>query len=566
MMEIDAKPALSKKRLQYFYDAMREGKFTDVVFDVGDRKYYAHMAMLSACSKFFETNKRNISRIFSDFDYPVIDAVLKYCYLGEIHIQDEHYKHFLQLANILQIDIFDSKYEKAIIETNCLEVLNHSNDPILPEKANSEAIDNFTPLHKSPDFRNLPASALSDILKSDEINSSVDELFDLVKFWIKYDEENRKSKLVEPLGLENLPPLSIEILKNCQYELSNVKKHIKTSRSELSSAEKTLNSCQSKFSIVEQILKHGHSSFENDEATENDKLALVGDYDANVANTIDIYDGKNDRWTLSEDFQLNRSDFASVLVDHTGLLIIGGSGTTNVDYIDLKSGQKHQLKPLNQSRQWPSAAKICRNSTTIVYAIGGIDSYETRNFLSSVERWSSETKTWDRNVAPLLHAVYFHSAAVIDDIIYVTGGRIKKDGEDSSTNIVQVYSADSNSWSYGTPMIRKRLQHSSVAFKGRLYVGGGTTGETYYYLDSVESYDPNAKLWTIYCKLPKPVRALSICFYRNKLLCMAGHNGQNFLSNVWEYDDKSNNWKSLKSLNKGRHYATAHVIPYDSVI
>ncbi|XP_077289775.1 ectoderm-neural cortex protein 1-like [Arctopsyche grandis] len=180
--------------------------------------------------------------------------------------------------------------------------------------------------------------------------------------------------------------------------------------------------------------------------------------------------------------------------------------------------------------------------------------------------WNSKTKFWDTNVASLLKAVDFHSAAVINDRIYVTGGRINKDGKYKSINEVQVYSVESNSWSYAAPMVQKREDHSSIEIKGMLYVAGGFFRETDSNLDRVESYNLDANLWTAYCNLPSPTYSPSLCFFRNKLLCMGGYNGKDKINNVWEYDDINSAWKALKNLSKKRYLANALVIPYHSII
>ncbi|XP_077283332.1 uncharacterized protein LOC143909290 [Arctopsyche grandis] len=82
---------------------------------------------------------------------------------------------------------------------------------------------------------------------------------------------------------------------------------------------------------------------------EGKKMALIGGFDVDMASTIDIFDGLEKSWTLSKK-------------------IIGGKNSSNesvtsVEYIDLKSGQKHPLKPLNQARCYFSAVALSRNFT-----------------------------------------------------------------------------------------------------------------------------------------------------------------------------------------------------------
>ncbi|XP_077299043.1 kelch-like protein 41b [Arctopsyche grandis] len=130
-----------------------------------------------------------------------------------------------------------------------------------------------------------------------------------------------------------------------------------------------------------------------------------------------------------------------------------------------------------------------------------------------------------------------------------------------------MYSVETNHWTYRAQMIQGRYSHSSVAFKGKLYVAGGYEYKTDTYLDSVEHYDSNANVWTAFTKLPKPAQGISLCSFQNKLLSMGGTNGWwSYFKDVWEYDETNKSWKASKSLNRRRTRAVAHVIPYDSII
>lgn len=44
--------------------------------------------------------------------------------------------------------------------------------------------------------------------------------------------------------------------------------------------------------------------------------------------------------------------------------------------------------------------------------------------------------------------------------IFVTGGRIDENGNKKTTNEVQMYSVDTNTWSFCAPMIQERGGHS----------------------------------------------------------------------------------------------------------
>ncbi|XP_077289019.1 kelch-like protein 41b [Arctopsyche grandis] len=115
-------------------------------------------------------------------------------------------------------------------------------------------------------------------------------------------------------------------------------------------------------------------------------------------------------------------------------------------------------------------------------------------------------------------------------------------------------------------MIQGRYNHSSVAFKGKLYVAGGYDWETSSRLDSVEHYDPNANVSTAFTKLTQAASGISLGCFQNKLLSMGGFDGKSYLSDVWEYDETNKSWKASTSLSRERRSAVAHVIPYDSII
>ncbi|XP_077295857.1 kelch-like protein 40 [Arctopsyche grandis] len=502
MFIVKAKSDFAAKRVEYLYDAMRRDKKCDTSFFVRGRYFYVHLVVLSAYSEFFGRNIDKLSETFSPFDFDVIDAILKYCYAGEISpSKDErHYDKLMELANRLEVKI-PPRYETVDL-SNCLDVLKSKEDYEL--KTEAMDLENFETLHKTQDFLNLPASNVIEILKSNYMNvPSKESAFNAVKLWVIFDNANRKKELVQLMRSVRLSLVSMEffideILTFC-------------------------HACAECMTALRQAIKDKNDkSFVQRETPrrkiKGEKMALVGGYHLDVsfisqmASTIDIFDGLNNSWTLSKNIGINKHRFASVLVEDR-IVIIGGRNSLkeSVEYIDLKSGQKHPLKPLNHARCDFSAVTLRRGSSTDVYAIGGSGKY--LKILSSVERWNSKTGDWEI-IAPLLVAVDWHSASVIDDNIYVTGGFTR---EYRTTNKVQMYSVETNSWTYRTQMIQ------SVVFIGKLYVAGGVIWLTLTYLDSVEHYDPNANVWTAFTKLPKPAFGISLCCFQNKLFSMGIH-------------------------------------------
>ncbi|XP_077295866.1 kelch-like protein 7 [Arctopsyche grandis] len=547
MFVVKARSDFAAKRVEYLYKAMQNDKKCDTGFIVRGRNFPAHLIVLMACSEFFGTNEGQVEDKFSNFYDEVIEAILKYCYTGEISIDEKHVEKLMDLANRLEVKI--PKQFKTVDLSNCLEILKSTGDSKLLKHVMDLTLKNFETLRKTQDFLNLPVSNAIEILKSNDLLvHSEESVFKAVKLWVNHHDANRKKELAPLMRSVRLSLLSMEFLVNEVMTFCN--------------------SCaQCMTTIRQEIINKTDKSFVQRETprTKGKKMALVGGFDLDVANTIDIFDGLKNSWTLSKNIGINKRSFASVLVGHW-IVIIGGDNSSNkavisVEYIDLKSGQKQPLNPLNQARSHFSAVKLPRDSSTDVYAIGGYGS----GILSSVERWSSNNGDWEI-IAPLLVAVSHQSGSVIVDKIYITGGRTIENANDVSTNKVQMYSAETNSWTYRAQMIQRRQNHSSVAFKGKLYVAGGMIWESLAFLDSVEHYDPNANVWTAFTKLPTPERGISLCCFQNKLLNMGRFDGKGHLSDVWEYDETNKSWKASTSLSIGRRFAVAHVIPYDSII
>ncbi|XP_077297050.1 kelch-like protein 25 [Arctopsyche grandis] len=555
MIAIRANPRFPNARIEHLYNLMKKQKYTDFIFEVRNRSIGVHMAVLSGCSDFFESNFNQFSDIFSGFDDVVIDAVLKYCYLGDIHIDESRVDKFMELANTLLIkNIFveqkNPKYQ-TIDLSNCLEALWLSYNPITKNNAMSLTLENFLTLYKTPEFLHLPASTLIEILKSDYLNvSSEEDVFESVKLWTDHDRVNRKNVLSELLSSVRLTLLSIKFLT------SEVMVYCYPSPECIiivNEAMQLISSNRQNF-----ILKDNHRK-------RSAKLAIFSTrHKTGVENFMDVYDRTTNKWTLSKDLRLDNFDYAPIVVNDWVVMISGQSKNSAVDYIDLKDGQKYSLNPLNAPRLFCCVVKLSQvDSSTDVYVVGGAEHWLKP--INTIEKWNSKRRNWETNVAPMLLAVHSHAVSVVDGRIYVTGGcKLVKDVLEV-VDKVQMYSPQTNSWSYVKPMIQKRRVHKSADINGRLFVVGGLKDiPILSVLASVESYDPGSDLWTLFCNLPSPRWGTAISLFGDKLLFIGGHDGTSYLTDVLEYDVMNEKWCILKSLNMARSGGDPILIPYNS--
>lgn len=100
--------------------------------------------------------------------------------------------------------------------------------------------------------------------------------------------------------------------------------------------------------------------------------------------------------------------------------------------------------------------------------------------------------------APLMEAREHIAAAVVDGLIYVSGGRWSE-GELAS---VERYDPSLDEWQAVAPLAVARAGHAMVGNDGQLVAFGGEILGTRTALDSVELYDPETDRWTAGPPLP----------------------------------------------------------------
>ena len=90
---------------------------------------------------------------------------------------------------------------------------------------------------------------------------------------------------------------------------------------------------------------------------------------------------------------------------------------------------------------------------------------------------------------------YKPGVAVLDNKIYITGGRYYAGGDIMSSG--DCYAPDTNTWSPVADMNIARRGHSLVSLRGRLYAIGGCRQQDGDEVESAEVYDPDNNTWTL---------------------------------------------------------------------
>jgi N-acetylneuraminic acid mutarotase len=189
---------------------------------------------------------------------------------------------------------------------------------------------------------------------------------------------------------------------------------------------------------------------------------------------LQVYNPATDQWTPRAAPPTQRSQFRIAAVG--GLLYaLGGLGEggalRTVEAYDPATDTWTTKAPMLRGRQWMAVAEV----DGILYVIGGTgpnaQGWGNTNVLSSVEAYDPATDTWTER-ASLPHPIMASAAAVVEGIIYLTGG-----GRFWSTASADAFAYDpkTDKWTVQPPMRVSRHDAISTALDGTVYVIGGIT-------------------------------------------------------------------------------------------
>jgi N-acetylneuraminic acid mutarotase len=209
--------------------------------------------------------------------------------------------------------------------------------------------------------------------------------------------------------------------------------------------------------------------------------------------TNEEYDPAANNWTFKEPMPTPRSAFG-IAVCQNKIYCIGGyieGGATGANEVYDPATNKWENRA---SMPAPSLNLRANVANGKIYLIGGSASNGTLNqvYDPASNRWFSK--------ASVPTAVSSYASAVVDNKIYVM-----------TSNLTQIYDAENDSWSLGTPSPLPAILGSAVATTGvnapkRIYVFGADADLPFWQLTTrkftAQSYDPKADPWTVCVSMP----------------------------------------------------------------
>src|SRR5712692_9426928 len=204
----------------------------------------------------------------------------------------------------------------------------------------------------------------------------------------------------------------------------------------------------------------------------------------------------------------------------------------------------------------PTRAEAAYGETThggFLYVIGGGNSGVA---LSDLQRYDPVLNAWT-TLAPMPTARAGAAAAVIDDGIFVIGGRQSTGGPCSGgpyLQTVEKYDIDTDTWSPAAQLPTPRSDLAAVARGGKIFVFGGcsSTGVT----NEVDMYDPQTNTWTTgLANMPTKRASLAAGHSGDNVYAIGGTDGV-LASNANEvYDVAHNTWSNNTPMTAGRQEA-----------
>ena len=207
----------------------------------------------------------------------------------------------------------------------------------------------------------------------------------------------------------------------------------------------------------------------------------------------------------------------------------------------------------------PARSEAAYGDTThggFLYVIGGDNS---AGVLSDLQRYDPVTDTWT-TLTSMSTPRAGAAAAVIDDGIFVIGGRASASGPCSgpSMTTVEKYDIDTDTWTAVAPLPNSRSDLAAVAHGGKIFVFGGCTGTTPSVTNEVDMYDPQTNTWTTLAPMTTPRASLVAGHSGDLIYAIGGTDGVSALNVNEVYSISGNSWSSNTPMTTARQEAGVH--------
>lgn len=284
-------------------------------------------------------------------------------------------------------------------------------------------------------------------------------------------------------------------------------------------------------------------------AVVNGKIYAIGGYNGSYLSTNEEYDPATDTWTTKASMPTPRSSFAIAVVQNKIYVIGGTTGDSNSSSSGF-TGAVEVYDPATDTWETKNRAPFTYRSgfsanvvSGKIYVIGGCTSpWRPWPNTDANDVYDPETDSWTSGT-PIPTPVFDYASAVLDNKIYVVGGRSIP--ENKTYDLTQIYDPATDTWSYGAPVPTALSGGVAGATTGvmapkSIYFFNGYTcegGGGIYYSETVyltQVYDPEKDMWSSNAqKLTR--RGFGLAVVNDLFYAIGGYDGENYLQINEEY-------------------------------
>jgi hypothetical protein len=270
------------------------------------------------------------------------------------------------------------------------------------------------------------------------------------------------------------------------------------------------------------------------------KIYAIGGYNGSYLSVNEEYDPATDTWTTKTPMPTPRSSFAIGVVRNKIYVIGGKEDPSTTD----TSVANEVYDPATDTWETKSRAPVAYRSgfsanvvNGKIYIIGGCASpWRPWPNTDANDVYDPTTDSWT-NGAPIPTPVYDSASAVLDNKIYIMGGRSIP--ENKTYDLTQIYDPATDAWSYGAPVPTALSGGVAGATTGimapkRIYFLNGymcESGGGMYYSETVyltQVYDPEKDAWSSNAqKLTR--RGFGLAVTEDLFYAIGGYDGENYL-------------------------------------
>ncbi len=198
-----------------------------------------------------------------------------------------------------------------------------------------------------------------------------------------------------------------------------------------------------------------------------------------------------------------------------------------------------------------------------LYGLGGFEATSSGSvWVMHQQTWAydPESDGWtEKKAAPRKHGETV--AGSLGNRIHLVGGRHPQGNsnrtyaDQADTDHHLVYEPDSDHWSTAAPALLARNSASGAVMDGLLYVTGGRTVQGGNVAD-LEIYDPQEDRWRKGAPMPQAQGGLAAASVGGKLFAFGGeyfNDGGGVYSECWEYDPARDQWSAATPMRTPRH-------------